>query len=225
MAIEEEIKEMRKRGLPDKSIALQLQARGLNQDEISQAMAQKQAPEYMSSIEEGRTANTAGMQQSMLPPEKIDVPNPDENNDYPQYTPQNPYESQQYSQPGVQEYEPRYQPEGYEEYQPYQSYSGASPDIISEISEQIISEKLSTIRKNLEKAIDLKNTYGTKIDYIEERLKRIEKIIDNLQSSVLRKVGDYVNNVEDIKKEIIETEKTLSKVIPGMKKTNHKKKK
>ena len=67
--------------------------------------------------------------------------------------------------------------------------------------------------------MELKNVLGSKIDYMEERLKRIEKTIDILQSSVLRKVGDYITDVQDIKAELIETQKSLSKVFPEISKS------
>ena len=156
------------------------------------------------------------------------LPQEQENQQQEEYTPQYPqqkgYETTPpVSQPQnsiVQEYSPE-QP-GYQDYQPYQSYStGPSPDLITEISEQIIAEKLSAVRKALEKSLDIRNTLGTKVDYLDERLKRIEKIIDTLQSSVLRKVGDYVNDVQDIKKELIETQKSFTK-IQGKKHSGHK---
>ena len=106
--------------------------------------------------------------------------------------------------------------------QPYgQSYSSSSPatsaDLISEISEQVVAEKLSEIRKHLEKIVDMKVTFESKIEYIDERLKRLEKTIDTLQSSVLRKVGDYVTNVQDLKSEMVATQKTFEKLLPSHK--------
>jgi len=99
---------------------------------------------------------------------------------------------------------------------------GISSDTITEISEQVVSERLNEIRKHIEKVIDFKTTVESKIESVEERLKRIEKIIDTLQSSVLKKVGDYVTNIADIKKELIETQKTFAKLVPGMKTHTHK---
>lgn len=199
------------------------------------------------SIEEEGSIDQSQMQHSIMPAESFKQGNPqgspspatfseNEQNYAPDYSPQYPEQNDsqemipsaipQSQNPMVQEYRPEPPQGSYEDYQPYQSYSsGTSPDIISEISDQIISEKLSTIRTSIEKAINVRNNLGTKLDYLEERLKRIEKIIDTLQSSVLRRVGDYVNDVQEIKKELIETEKTLSKVIPSMKKTHRKKKK
>ena len=86
--------------------------------------------------------------------------------------------------------------------------------MISEISEQVVAEKLSEIRKHLEKIIDLKTSFESKIEYLDERLKRLEKTIDTLQSAVLRKVGDYVTNVQDLKSELIQTQKSFEKLLP-----------
>ncbi|MEK6824821.1 MAG: hypothetical protein AABY02_03115, partial [Nanoarchaeota archaeon] len=96
-----------------------------------------------------------------------------------------------------------------------QSQQGASPDLIAEIADQIMTEKLGDIRKHLEKIIDMKTTFDSKIEYVDERLKKIEKIIDALQLSILRKVGDYVTNVQDLKSELLETQKTFSKLLPS----------
>ncbi len=113
--------------------------------------------------------------------------------------------------------------EGYE-YPAYENQvgSGISSDVITEISEQVVEEKLSETRKHLEKVIDFKTVIEAKTESLNERLKRMEKIIDTLQSSVLRKVGDYVTNVDDIKKELIETQKTFSKLVPKLKRKSKK---
>ena len=50
-------------------------------------------------------------------------------------------------------------------------------------------------------------------ELIEQRLRRIEAVIDKLQMSVLQKVGDYMNNVETIKNEITETQKTFKSIL------------
>ncbi len=222
-------------------MAFEEKIKKVNQQEISsnsyiardepQTQEEENSDQMQQSIMPAETMNSKPMFEGM-PQNPLDRENQRQSKEY-NYSPEYPQaqaENQEFSQspaqrnPGVQEYEPQAQAAGYEDYQPYQSYSsGTSPDIITEIAEQIISEKLSTIRKNIEKAIDARNSLGTKIDYIEERLKRIEKIIDTLQSSVLRRVGDYVNDVQDIKKELIETEKTLAKVMPSLRQKKHEK--
>jgi UDP-glucose 4-epimerase len=56
---------------------------------------------------------------------------------------------------------------------------------------------------------DAAKYFDCPIEYIDERLSRIEKIIDRLQLSILQRVGEYVTNVEDIKKELVETQKSF----------------
>lgn len=128
--------------------------------------------------------------------------------------------SSQEAYPSAQEY-PEYAdtPQSYGEYPSYQPYQQASlsSDTVTEISEQVVTERLSEIRKQLEKIIDFRTTIDAKIEYLDERLKRIEKIIDNLQSSILQKVGTYVTNIDDIKKELIETQKSFKSILPQTK--------
>ena len=145
------------------------------------------------------------MQSSMMEQNQEQVP-----------APQGEY-FQNYEQPQASEYPEQQQSYDYNQ-------APLSSDTIMEISEQVVSEKLSDVRKKLEKIASFKTELETKTESIEERLKRVEKIIDTLQSSVLRKVGDYVTNVEDIKHELIETQKTIGKAM-GSKhhKEEHKK--
>jgi len=92
---------------------------------------------------------------------------------------------------------------------PAASAAGLSTDTITEISEQVMAEKLMPIRNQLEKILDLKTTLESKQEALDERLKRIEKIIDRLQLSILQKLGDYVSSVENVKKELVETQKSF----------------
>jgi len=94
----------------------------------------------------------------------------------------------------------------------YQPYSSISPETINEIAESIVSERISPIKRKIEQALDSKTEFESKLSSMDERLKRIEKIIDKLQLSILERVGQYVNDVSDLKKEIIETQKTFKSV-------------
>ena len=100
-----------------------------------------------------------------------------------------------------------YSAEAYSRYQPYQE--AMSSDMITEISEQIVSEKLSVLQDKLEGAINFRTVAESRIASISERLKRIEKIIDRLQLSLLQKVGEYVTDVKDLKQEVEETQKSF----------------
>ncbi len=102
------------------------------------------------------------------------------------------------------------QQQGYDyNYQQQYPQGGVSADTISEIAEQVVSEKLMNIREKIEKATDLKTMAETKLFNLDERLQKIEKIIDRLQLSILQKIGEYTGNISDLKKEVIETQKSF----------------
>ena len=118
---------------------------------------------------------------------------------------QNPYQGQQQSQDYANYQDPQ---QAY----PQQQYSSMSSDTVSEIAEEVVAEKFFNIKKELEKVIEFRTAVQAKMEYLDERLKRIEKIIERLQLSVLQKVGDYMTNVEDIQKELDEVQKTFKAV-------------
>ncbi len=203
MSTIDEITKMQQEGRSEPEIAQILRERGISPNEIINALSQTKIKEAVygeessqnSMDEEAQSAEgITGMQPSLL-----------------QTVPQEDYAQ------GQQTYQLPY-PEGQQNYQNYEqqepSYSGyyqqgLSSDTITEISEQVVAEKMSQIKNQLEKALDLKASVESKIEYIDERLKRIEKIIDRLQLSVLQKVGEYVTDVSDLKKEFIETQKSF----------------
>jgi hypothetical protein len=115
-----------------------------------------------------------------------------------------------------EQYQDQYDSESYQqEGQGYQA--GISAETISEIADQAVSEKISTIRNKLESFSKHKTIAETQLSVLDERLKRLEKIIDRLQLSILQKVGDQMTDIADIKKELIETQKSFT----AAKKTHH----
>jgi len=109
-----------------------------------------------------------------------------------------------------------YAADAYQQYQPYQE--AMSSDVITEISEQVVAEKLSAMQDKLEKALDFRTVAEARITSLNERLRRIEGILDRLQLSILQKVGDYVNDVRDIKQELLETQQSFKAIAPTLKK-------
>ncbi len=96
----------------------------------------------------------------------------------------------------------------------YQQYQETlSSDLISEIAEQVVSEKLSVLQDRFERVLDFKSVAETRVASIDERLRRIEQIIDRLQLSLLQRVGDYMMNVEDLKQEMEETQKSFKALL------------
>ncbi len=103
---------------------------------------------------------------------------------------------------------------GYQQYQPYQEAMGS--DVITEISEQVVDEKLSVMRDRLEEAVDFKSSAEVKLNVLDKRLKRIEQIIDILQISLIQKVSEYVTDIKDVKSELIETQKSFKSIAPHL---------
>ncbi len=215
MGILEDIRQMKSQGMDDSMIINAMQERGISYRDILDALSQNKikaavegqysSPEMSNSELSTSSQTPETMQASMMQTTQ----NSEGTESFPDYDSNAPVQQPSYDYPAQQQVR---------DYIP----ASLSSDTITEISEQIVSEKLSEIRKKMEKIISSKSELDVRTDSIEERLKRIEKIIDTLQASVLRKVGDYVTNVDDIKKELFETQKTLGKIL-GLKYSEDKK--
>lgn len=128
-----------------------------------------------------------------------------------------------YSPPLQQEYSTAqgYAPQdAYGEY-PTESISITDTDTMIEISEQVFSEKIKALQKQLEDLNEFKTLAETKIDNISTRLKRIEASIDNLQAAILEKVGAYGRGLEGIKKEMSMMQDSFGKMIGNIKEKSH----
>jgi hypothetical protein len=204
MGILEDIQKMKQAGMQDNQIILKLQEQGNSYRAISEAISQSKIKQAVESSE-----------QESLPP----MPSEMQQQEMSQETQQYPQDLSNQQETAPQEYFSGYEPQPQDNQQQYQEQN----DTMMEISEQVVSEKLSDIRKKLENMSSFKTEIETKAEAIEDRLNRIEKIIDSLQTSVLRKVGDYVTNVEDIKKELIESQKTIAKALGSKHHKEHKK--
>lgn len=165
---------------------------------------------------------TSSLQKEVAPVSR-DVSNEEE------YVPQPQGES--YPNQDQQQYpQDQYQPEQYipPEYSPQQEYgyptSGISDtDTIIEITEQVFSEKIKTIQKQVEDLTEFKVLAQTKINNISDRLKRIELNIDRLQAEILEKVGSYGRGLEGIKKEMGMMQQSFGKIVKTVvDKTKHK---
>ena len=92
-----------------------------------------------------------------------------------------------------------------------------------DIAEQVFIEKIKKIEKQINKMKDTQTILQTQVEHSTERLKRIESIMDKLQTAILEKIGSYGSNLESIKKEMTMIENSFSKIIPRAKKHNSKK--
>jgi len=82
-----------------------------------------------------------------------------------------------------------------------------------DIANQIFSEKTKKIQKQIDSQDEEINLLKSRLELINERLKRIENTIDKLQISILGKVGSYGENLESIKKEMNLMQDSFSKFV------------
>lgn len=214
MGISEEIKKMQQEGKSESQIIEMLQMRNVSMDEIQEAVSQAKIKQavgssypYSEEDEQKMThldSSNQNMEPSLLAPQSQDA-----ESELPL-----PPQSQEPAQNPVQYQTQDSQAQAYPDQYAYDSYSSSfNADTISEIAEQVVAEKLSSLRAKIESILDMRVLLESKIESIDSRLQRMEKTIDRLQLSVLQKVGDYMTNVEDIKTELQETQKSFKAML------------
>ena len=224
MGTTEEIGRMQQEGLSDQEIIQALQQQGISNQEISAALTESRIKEavispnlendeMIPSIMSESQIPQAGIGEQLSISQQEQAPAQEQ-----QYSPQGQsYPSYEQYTPSPDNQYPQYSSQDYNQYPVYQP-SGLSPETITEIAEQVIQEKLEDTRDKLQQIATFKTKIEVSVESIDNRLKRIEQIIDRLQLSVLQKVGDYVNNVNDIKQELVETQKSFKSILPQLKK-------
>ncbi len=203
MTLLEDIGRARAQGIQDDQIVQMLRDQGVQYRDIADVLAQSRIQEAVASPDEMPQPLNSEQEQNLtvpMAPQDLSTQNPAQELSAPAPSPDQTYPAQDYAYP-----------EGYgPQYGQYPQQSDNS--LLNEIAEQVVAEKMSDTQRQIEKLLDIKTIIQSKVESLDDRLKRIEKIIDTLQSSVLKKVGDYVTNVEDIKKELIETQKTFANI-------------
>ena len=218
-----------------------------NQEKIKSAVSAEEVPMRGSGVQGQPAPGTFYQpltQEQQMPAMQEQVPGlPGDPQAYqdPYAQPQNPYAQQPVYQqdPYAQQAPP---PQAQEEYYPDQGRNPQDPyaqdgayqdeypqapayntDTIIEISEQVFSEKIKKMEKQVEQFTEFAALAQTKISNNNERVKRMESLIDKLQIAILEKVGSYGKDIQTIKKEMEMIEDSFTKVIPELhkRKTSH----
>jgi len=124
------------------------------------------------------------------------------------------YEDKEYQDQGNQDYgnyEPHAEP-SQTQYNYSQQYAGDT-DTITEITDQLVSEKTNKINQDINIIAESNVLLTTKVEKIDERLKQIEKIIDQLQMSLLRNSTNQSQVIGDIRTEMRTMQTGFSKII------------
>jgi len=114
----------------------------------------------------------------------------------------------QYPQPSYPAQPSPEQPAAYPEY-----VQGMSTETVTEIAEQVVSEKVTEISKNISDISAFKERVTKQTAMLDERLKKIESIIEDLKMSIIRKLGEHAENVKDIKDEMGMMQNSFTKVM------------
>ncbi|MFH1425803.1 MAG: hypothetical protein ABIG28_03710 [archaeon] len=232
----DEIKMMQGQGKNDAEIQSALKAKGVTDTAIAEGMSQAKIKDAVGQAP-GNEPPPMGAPQGQPPSEFVQGGAP-ATTEYSAAVPKGSmgYEGMQPSMLGgpegqaqeqgggdVQEYSAGggegYGGGAYPEYQPYQE--AMSSDVIKEISEQVVGERLAVVQDKMEEAIRFKVPAETKLKNLDERLRKIEQVLDKMQLAILHKVGEYVTDVKDIKHELEETQKSFKSLLPHHHKKAH----
>jgi hypothetical protein len=235
MGLLDQVSQMKKEGKSNEEITLQLQEQGVSPRTINDVFSQEKIKNAVSAEEKETLADYTPRapqipipQRTFYQPKTQEVEQTEEEFYSPQEMtapeassepPQPQYNQQQYEEaPQQQDFYPQEQ-QGYEGQVSY-SEGGYTADTIIEIAEQVFSEKIKKLERQIDQFSEFANLSQTKITNNNDRLKRIETIIDKLQIAILEKIGSYGQSIEGIKKEMEMIEDSFSKIVPELRKKN-----
>ena len=208
MGVLDQITQMKKQGIREEDIISELQQQGVSPQKINDALNQSQIKSAVSNEN-----NTEEYQPSMDNPE-IAPPSPmGTSQGYYQQTQDISEQTYAPSQEN-QDYQAQYPQEGYENYGGYQEETSSNySNTVIEVSEQVFSEKIKKVQKQIDVLNEFKTLSEMKIKSNEKSLKRIESILDKLQIAILEKIGSYGKNLEGIRKEMSMMQDSFGKII------------
>lgn len=184
------IKEMQDQGISNQGIFENLQRQGYKPTQINDAI-----------------------NQLKITIQPMDTQNQDQQNAFnqqPNFNQEQQYTENQQNYPQEDYYTQTPQAYSGEEYYQQPSFN---TETITEITEQVISEKFREYNKRTGDIVSFKNTIQDKVDDINTRLKRIESTIDKLQQAIIQKIGEFGENTQIIKKDLESLHDTTSKLM------------
>lgn len=184
------VMQLQAQGVNDTDITKKLRDEGISLQDINDALGQAKIKEAVS-----QDSDFNGMQQSIMTNQPS---TPDDA--LPAQQPQmQGQDQQQYDQ---------------QQYYPDQQYAAQlDTETITEIADQVVSEKFSDFTKKTGDLVALKNETQDKIKDLDERLRRIETSIENLQRSIIGKVGEYGQSMAFVQKDLETIHDTMGKMM------------
>jgi len=235
MATLDHVIEMKNQGISDAEISTQLQNEGISPSEINDSLNQARIKDAISPP--GQQAQTQqGMQESIMPTAQTQditqgqqIPTQLMTQEVQPSAPQAPapqtpippapapeiYPPQIQAQEQAQPQDNYYQetPQAYSQQDYYTPQPAMDTETISEIAEQVTTEKLNEFKKKIGDVASFKTTIQDKVADIDDRLKRIESSIENLQQSIIGKIGEFGESNAMVHKDLDNLHGTVSKLM------------
>ena len=181
------IKEMQQQGYSDEEIIQKLKEQGVSPLEIGESMEQLRIKSALESSPEEMQPSLMDSQEEVPAPQQFEAPQ--------------------------EQYPEQYQMQAYPQYQPYKEYMTTSPETTAEIAEQIAEEKIEKFKKEFSSMQEFKLASAKKIEGIDERLKKIESIIEKLQSAIIGRIGNFGQDIQEIRDEMKMVQESFSKAL------------
>lgn len=181
--------QLQAQGLSEPDLVKRLRDEGVSAEEINDALSQARIKQAVSQEQQEPVEQFQGMEQSMMEqPATEPVAEPQ------QYYPQ---EQQVYQDPN----------------QGYYQQPAVDTETISEIADQVVQEKFAEFNKKTGDLVSFRNEVKDKLKDLDERLKRIEGSLDNIQRAVIGKIGEYGENMAFVQKDLTNIHDTMSKMM------------
>lgn len=221
MALLERINTMKQQGINEVQIINALKEEGISPMEINEAISQMK-------IKSAVSAEGNAMQQSIMaqPQENAQGYAPSAYSPAPTQTYQEQYPAQPApvyaAQSTYQEQYPQtaYPEQAYAQDQQYpaqeqQAYYQQGVDIETsrDIAKQVVEESMQKVKEELASLSKMKSDMKFEMQDIENRIVKIETIIQELQTSIIRRMGQYGESIAGISNEIKATQESFSKMI------------
>lgn len=209
MALLERITTMKQQGASETQIINTLKEEGVSPLEINEAISQLKIKAAVSSNEYDE------MQSSVMAPSPDSQFGSAQAQENPAaYAPayasqQQAYAPEQYAQ-AQQAYAPTQQ-----QYAPEGAYYQQAADVetIRDIAKQVVEESIQKMREEISSLSKMKSDMKFEMQDIENRLGKIENIIQELQTSIIRRMGQYGESIAGISQEVRATQEAFTKMI------------
>jgi len=221
MVVLEKVKQLQQQGMSESQIAKQLRQEGITAKDINEALSQSKivaavgptasaAPAPEAQAPGSQMQPSQFPQTSQTPVQTMPAPTAEPTNagvqEQPIYPTYPEYPTQQAQQGYDQGYDQGQQ--GYYEYQ----QPTTNIDTINDVAEQIIDSKLAKLKDQIKEFKDFKDNAAIELESINNRLLKLENTINEIQMAIIKKVGDYGEDIKNISKELQATQDTFSKL-------------